>query len=255
MTDNGREIEIEIRNLRKNFGTLRVLEGVNMDIHSDDVVCLIGPSGSGKSTLLRCLNLLEFPSDGTISWRGEPVNYKSMSPYELAHHRTRMGMVFQHFHLFPHMNVLDNVIEGPVQVLGAYRDQACSIGKDLLDRVGLADKHDAWPSQLSGGQKQRVAIARALAMNPQVLLLDEVTSALDVEMISGINDLLAGIAEGGMTMVVVTHDLNFARRIGDRLCFLDGGEIVEEGDPAVLLSEPKSDRLQDFLSAVESLYK
>jgi polar amino acid transport system ATP-binding protein len=175
-----------------------------------------------------------------------------MRPSELSRHRTKMGMVFQHFHLFPHRNVLDNVVEGPVQVLGTPTRKAREQGMALLQQVGLEDKAKAWPAQLSGGQKQRVAIARALAMNPEVLLLDEVTSALDVEMISGINELLTGLAEGGMTMVVVTHDLAFARQVADCICFFDHGRIVESGTPERVLEQPDSTRLRDFLSSFQT---
>jgi ABC-type polar amino acid transport system ATPase subunit len=242
--------EIRVTGLYKSFGDLEVLNDVDFDINRDEVIALIGPSGSGKSTFLRCLNLLEIPDSGEIVWEGKPVKYKEMTPNEMAAHRANMGMVFQHFHLFPHRRALENVMEGPVQVLGTPKEQARREGMELLDLVGLSDKYDAWPSQLSGGQKQRVAIARALAMEPKVLLLDEVTSALDVEMISGINDLLAGIAEKGMTMVIVTHDLMFARRIADGICFMDEGRIIESATPEKILSEPKSERLKEFLSAV-----
>ncbi len=245
-----REVEIRVEGLRKRFGELVVLDGVDFAVHEHEVVALIGPSGSGKSTLLRCLNLLEFPDAGTIRWKNETVDYRSMTPDELSRHRRRMGMVFQHFHLFPHRNALQNVVEGPLYVLGEKGSDALARGRALLDQVGLADKHDAWPSALSGGQKQRVAVARALAMNPEVLLLDEITSALDVEMISGINDLLTGLAEKGMTMVIVTHDLAFARRVADRICFLDGGRIVESGTPEEILDRPQEERVRGFLRAV-----
>lgn len=244
-------VEIETRTLSKSFGELKVLDGVDFSVRRHQVIALVGPSGSGKSTLLRCLNLLETPDGGEILWKGEPVDYRNMRPAQLSRHRRKMGMVFQHFHLFPHRNVLDNVIEGPVQVLGTPLRQARDQGMALLRQVGLEDKVAAWPAQLSGGQKQRVAIARALAMSPEVLLLDEVTSALDVEMISGINELLTGLAAKGMTMVVVTHDLDFARAVADRICFFDAGRIVESGSPAELLDRPASPRLIDFLSAVQ----
>jgi polar amino acid transport system ATP-binding protein len=244
-------VEIETRGLQKNFGELRVLDGVDIQVRRHQVLALIGPSGSGKSTLLRCLNLLELPDSGAILWKGHPVDYRRMRPTELSLHRRRMGMVFQHFHLFPHRRVLENVIEGPLQVLGTPARQAREQGMALLAQVGLEEKAGAWPAQLSGGQKQRVAIARALAMNPEVLLLDEVTSALDVEMISGINELLTGLAASGMTMVVVTHDLGFARRVADRLCFCDAGCIVASGTPEAVLDRPETPRLIDFLSAVQ----
>jgi len=247
-------VEMKITGLSKSFGDLNVLVEVDFEINTDEVVALVGPSGSGKSTFLRCLNLLEIPDSGKILWEDREVNYMEMTPAAMAAHRARMGMVFQHFHLFSHRRALENVIEGPVQVLGTPSEIARQDGMKLLDLVGLSDKYDAWPSQLSGGQKQRVAIARALAMKPKVLLLDEVTSALDVEMISGINDLLAGIAEQGMTMVIVTHDIGFARRISDRICFMDEGRIVESGVPDKILGEPESDRLKEFLSAVRYAY-
>ncbi len=246
-----KSVEIETRNLKKSFGGLTVLHGVDFSVRRDQVQALIGPSGSGKSTFLRCLNLLEFPDSGEILWKGTPVNYLRMRPAELSRHRRKMGMVFQHFHLFPHRTVLENVIEGPVQVLGTPLRRARDEGMALLERVGLVEKASAWPEQLSGGQKQRVAIARALAMNPEVLLLDEVTSALDVEMVSGINELLTELAASGMTMVVVTHDIGFARRVADRICFFDEGRIVESGKSAELLESPESPRLLDFLSSVD----
>ncbi|MDD2336297.1 MAG: amino acid ABC transporter ATP-binding protein [Geobacteraceae bacterium] len=246
-----KSVEIETRNLKKSFGGLAVLHGVDFSVRRDQVQALIGPSGSGKSTFLRCLNLLEFPDSGEILWKGTPVNYLRMRPAELSRHRRKMGMVFQHFHLFPHRTVLENVIEGPVQVLATPLRRARDEGMAILERVGLLEKASAWPEQLSGGQKQRVAIARALAMNPEVLLLDEVTSALDVEMVSGINELLTGLAASGMTMVVVTHDIGFARRVADRICFFDEGRIVESGISADLLERPESPRLLDFLSSVD----
>jgi polar amino acid transport system ATP-binding protein len=244
-------VEIETRGLHKSFGRLKVLDGVDFRVGRHQVQALVGPSGSGKSTFLRCLNLLEYPDGGEILWKGQPVRYGHMRPAELSRHRTRMGMVFQHFHLFPHRNVLDNVIEGPVQVLGRPVRKACEMGMDLLRQVGLEEKAAAWPSRLSGGQKQRVAIARALAMNPEVLLLDEVTSALDVEMISGINELLTDLAASGMTMVVVTHDLAFARQVADGICFFDQGRIVESGPPEAVLDQPRSPRLVDFLRSFQ----
>ncbi len=245
--------EIRVQDLQKQFGDLTVLKGVNFEVNEHEVVALIGPSGSGKSTLLRCLNLLEFPSSGKIFIKEKSVEYAAMTPGELSRHRTRMGMVFQHFHLFPHRNALQNVIEGPVYVRSEKESEATEKGKALLDQVGLREKYEAWPSQLSGGQKQRVAIARALAMYPEVLLLDEITSALDVEMISGINDLLTDLASKGMTMVVVTHDLAFARRVADRIYFLDGGEIIESGAPEQLLDNPKEERVQEFLRTVQGV--
>ena len=242
--------EIEVRGLCKSFGDLRVLTDVDLEVGLHEVVALIGPSGSGKSTLLRCLNLLETPDAGTLRWEGEDVPWRTMRPAELARHRARMGMVFQHFHLFPHKTAVQNVMEGPVAVRGESAAAARPRAVELLERVELGDKIDAWPSQLSGGQKQRVAIARALAMEPRVLLLDEVTSALDVEMIAGINELLADLAQGGMTMVIVTHDLAFAREVASRLHFLSEGSIVESGTPERVLDDPREERTRTFMERV-----
>jgi cystine transport system ATP-binding protein len=244
-----RPVEVEVFGLRKTFNGKTVLDDVDFEVRRHEVVALIGPSGSGKSTLLRCLNLLEMPNGGTIRWEGRPVEYQIMSPAELSRHRTHMGMVFQHFHLFPHRNALDNVLEGPRVVLGQRGPETDAWGRELLDRVGLADREAAWPSELSGGQRQRVAIARALAMRPKVLLLDEITSALDVEMVAGINDLLTDLAREGMTMVVVTHDLAFAREVAHRISFLDEGRIHESGPPEMTLDRPRSERLREFLGA------
>ena len=244
------KVDVIVKGLNKSFGSNHVLRGVDIEIHAGQVLALVGPSGSGKSTFLRCLNLLEMPDSGTIHWNGEDVPYKTMSPLQLSEHRVRMAMVFQHFNLFPHRTAIQNVTEGPVHVLGRSADEAGKQAMELLDRVGLADKADHWPPQLSGGQKQRVAIARALAMDPQVLLLDEVTSALDVEIVAGINGLLAELAKGGMTMVMVTHDLRFARSVGDQLVFMDEGKIVESGTPDALIESPQSPRLNEFLAAV-----
>jgi polar amino acid transport system ATP-binding protein len=241
---------IESRGLHKRFGDLHVLKDVNFRVAPHEVVTLVGPSGSGKSTLLRCLNLLERPSEGELYWKGEQVPYTAMSPGQMTAHRTRMGMVFQHFHLFPHRRVVENVMEGPITVLGENRAAARGRALELLERVGLADKAQAWPGQLSGGQKQRVAIARALAMNPEALLLDEVTSALDVELIAGINELLAELAREGMTMVVVTHDLGFARSVARRVCFMDEGRIVEEGPTEKMIDNPHSPRAREFMAAL-----
>jgi polar amino acid transport system ATP-binding protein len=242
--------EIQVRRLCKSFGPTEVLRGVDFEVSLGEVVSIIGPSGSGKSTLLRCLNLLETPDAGEILWQGELVDYKRMSPAATAHHRTHMGMVFQQFNLFPHLTALGNVEEGPRFVLGLSRREARTRAERLLERVGLGDRGSAWPAELSGGQKQRVAIARALAMEPRVLLLDEVTSALDVEMVAGVNELLAEIAREGTTMVAVTHDLAFARAVSSRLCFMDEGLLVEKGPPDELLERPSSARLQEFLGAV-----
>ncbi len=241
---------IEARGIHKKFGDLHVLKGVDLKIAEHEVVTLIGPSGSGKSTLLRCLNLMETPEEGELIWQGQPVDFRAMTRQQLCAHRARMGMVFQHFHLFPHMRVIENVTEGPISVKGLGAAEAREKAHQLLDRVGLADKALAWPAQLSGGQKQRVAIARALAMEPKALLLDEVTSALDVELIAGINELLADLAREGMTMVVVTHDLNFARSVSKRVCFMDEGRIVERGPTQQVIENPKAARAKEFMAAV-----
>jgi len=241
------EVEIEVRGLSKRFGDLEVLRDVDFEVRRHEVVALIGPSGSGKSTLLRCLNLLETPDRGVMRWEGEEVRWQARRPAALADHRARMGMVFQHFHLFPHRTALRNVMEGPLAVRGERVADARARAVALLERVGLGDKLDAWPGQLSGGQKQRVAIARALAMEPRVLLLDEVTSALDVEMIAGVNDLLADLARGGMTMVIVTHDLAFAREVAGRVHFLSDGAIVESGRPGEILDAPRHERTRAFM--------
>lgn len=246
---NEAAVEIELRGIEKSFGDVEVLRGVDLDVRRHEVVALVGPSGGGKSTLLRCLNLLEIPDAGLMLWKGEPVEYSAMTQADISRHRARMGMVFQHFHLFPHFSVVENVMEGPVQVLGTPKGEARDLAMGLLASVGLAEKADSWPSELSGGQKQRVAIARALAMDPEVLLLDEVTSALDVEIAAGINDLLAGIAEKGMTMVTVTHDLSFARSFASRASFLDGGRVVESGPPSEIFENPRTERLGEFLEA------
>ncbi len=242
-------IEIEVAGLSKSFGQLKVLDKVDLQVEAGSVVSLVGPSGSGKSTLLRCLNLLEHPDQGRLLCRGTEIPYASLTPLELSRYRANLGMVFQHFYLFPHRTVLGNVIEGPVQVLNKSPEEARQRGIALLERVGLGSKLDAWPAQLSGGQKQRVAIARALAMEPDALLLDEVTSALDIELVSGINDLLRELASE-MTMVLVTHDLAFARTVSSQMHFFDGGRILESGPPGQLLDNPTTPRLREFLQAV-----
>ena len=246
------DVLLQASNLHKRFGNLEVLKGVDLKIHQREVVTLIGPSGSGKSTLLRCLNLLEIPNEGELVWNGIELPFRRMTPADICKHRARTGMVFQHFNLFPHRRVIENVMEGPLTVLGMPRSDAQKTAHELLDRVGLADKAKAWPAELSGGQQQRVAIARALAMNPQVLLLDEVTSALDVELIAGINELLADLASEGMTMVVVTHDLSFARRVSHRVCFMDEGRIVERGPKDQVIENPQAERAREFMAALTS---
>lgn len=241
-------VELEVANLRKSFGERLVLKNVELKVHAHEVLALIGPSGSGKSTLLRCLNLLEIPDQADFVWEGEPIPWKTMPESGRNAHRQKMGMVFQHFHLFPHLNVIENILEGPVQVLGEPVKTATERAMQLLKRVGLEDRAHCKPHELSGGQKQRIAIARALNMQPRMLLLDEPTSALDIEMIAGINDLMAELALDGMTMVLVTHDLAFARDVAHRICFLEDGEILEDGPSKEVLTSPRSERFRLFLS-------
>jgi len=235
-------------NIYKSYGSVPVLKGVSLAVSAGEIVSLVGPSGSGKSTLLRCLNLLEVPDQGELLWRGQKVPYLGISPRQLSLHRRRLGMVFQQFNLFPHMTALGNVMEGPVQVLGWSRERAAEVARDLLDRVGLLPYAERWPARLSGGQKQRVAIARALAMQPDALLLDEVTSALDVEASADINALLRELAQA-MTMVVVTHDLAFAQTVSQRVIFLEKGEVIEAGPPEQVLGQPSTERARRFLAA------
>jgi len=230
----------------KSFGANLVLDGVDLAVARGETVAVIGPSGSGKSTLLRCVNRLEEPSGGEVVFEGEPV----LAGPRLRAQRARMGMVFQHFNLFAHMTVLGNVMEAPVQVLGLSRDEAAARARRLLDRVGLADKADSLPARLSGGQKQRVAIARCLAMEPKLLLLDEITSALDPELVGEVLQVIRDLAGQGMTMLIVTHEMGFAREVADRVVFMDGGQIVEQGPPDELLVRPSSPRLRRFLTAV-----
>jgi polar amino acid transport system ATP-binding protein len=241
------EIVLATRGLTKNYGPLAVLRGVDLEIERGEVVCLIGASGSGKTTLLRCLNFLELADAGSIELHGVPIG---RAPKQLPAVRRRMGMVFQHFNLFPHMTVLENVIEGPVHVLGMQREAAVARAQALLDKVQLADKQASHPNQLSGGQKQRVAIARALAMQPEVMLFDEPTSALDPETVGEVLGVMRALAGDGMTMVVVTHEMAFAREVGHRVCFLDNGRIVEQGSPAELFENPRDERTRDFLRRV-----
>ena len=238
---------IKVENLHKYFGELEVLKGVNADIKKGEVVCVIGPSGSGKSTFLRCINLLEMPTKGEIFIDGIPVieNIKNIDSL-----RTRVGMVFQQFNLFPNMSVLDNITLAPVKVLKINKSDAEAKAKELLERVGLAEKADTYPNRLSGGQKQRVAIARALAMNPEVMLFDEPTSALDPEMVGEVLEVMKQLADSGMTMVVVTHEMGFAREVSDRVLFMEEGIIYEEGTPEEIFGSPQKPRTKDFLSKV-----
>lgn len=238
---------IEVTNLHKYFGDNQVLKGITTTIERGEVVAVIGPSGSGKSTFLRCLNLLEIPTDGTVVVDGHDLTKKGANVSKARQH---IGMVFQQFNLFPHMSVLQNLTYAPINVLKISKQEATERAKKLLDRVGLSEKINAYPNQLSGGQKQRVAIARALAMEPNVMLFDEPTSALDPEMVNEVLDVMKGLAQTGMTMVVVTHEMGFAREVADRVLFLDEGILMEEGKPADLLGNPQTDRAKRFLEKV-----
>ena len=238
---------IKVENLHKYFGELEVLKGVNAEIKKSEVVCVIGPSGSGKSTFLRCLNLLEEPTGGQIVFEGVDITSKETKIDQM---RQKIGMVFQQFNLFTNMTVLDNVSAGPVLVKGMKRDEAHKLAQSLLERVGLGDRGGAYPIQLSGGQQQRVAIARALAMQPDVMLFDEPTSALDPEMVHEVLDVIQQLAREGMTMVVVTHEMGFAREVANRVVFIDEGVIMEEAAPAEFFGSPKNPRLKDFLGKV-----
>ena len=237
---------IKIKGLKKSFGDLKVLRGIDLEIAEREVVVIIGPSGSGKSTLLRCINFLEVPTEGTIEVDG----IKMDSEENINAVREEVGMVFQRFNLFPHMTVLDNITLAPMKVRGIERAKAEITAQELLDRVGLGDKASAYPNQLSGGQQQRVAIARALAMKPKVMLFDEPTSALDPEMVGEVLDVMKKLAESGMTMVIVTHEMGFAREVGTRLLFVDGGFIVEQGPPKKIFENPKEERTKLFLSKI-----
>jgi polar amino acid transport system ATP-binding protein len=243
--------------VRKRFGRLEVLKGVSLTVRPGEVLCIIGPSGSGKSTFLRCVNHLEQIEAGRLWVDGELVGYRQdgdklyeLREREVARKRSEIGMVFQHFNLFGHMTALQNVCEAPVQVKRVGRREAAARGKELLERVGLADKVDAYPAQLSGGQQQRVAIARALAMQPKLMLFDEPTSALDPELVGDVLAVMRGLADDGMTMLVVTHEMGFAREVADTVVFMDEGMIVEAGTPAQVLGSPRETRTRDFLSKV-----
>ncbi|PPJ26091.1 ectoine/hydroxyectoine ABC transporter ATP-binding protein EhuA [Nocardia nova] len=241
----------------KNFGALQVLQGVSLEVARGQVMCLIGPSGSGKSTFLRCINHLERVNAGRLYVDGDLVGYRErggklyeLRPRESARQRRDVGMVFQHFNLFPHRTALANVIEAPIHVKKMSRAKAVARARELLDRVGLADKADTYPAQLSGGQQQRVAIARALAMDPKLMLFDEPTSALDPELVGEVLTVMRELAHSGMTMVVVTHEMGFAREVADQLVFMDGGVVVEAGDPREVLANPQHERTQAFLSRI-----
>ncbi len=241
------ESKIVVRNLKKNFGRLEVLKDINLEIGEGEVVCLIGPSGSGKSTFLRCLNRLEDITGGLVMVDGHAMSDKKINLNKI---RENIGMVFQHFNLFPHLTVMENITIAPVELKKMTKAEAREKAMELLDKVGLADKADAYPAQLSGGQKQRVAIARALAMNPDIMLFDEPTSALDPEMVGEVLEVMKQLAADGMTMVVVTHEMGFAREVADRVIFMDGGYIVEEGTPEEVFGHPKEERTISFLNKV-----
>jgi glutamine transport system ATP-binding protein len=238
---------ISVKDLHKYFGDLEVLRGIDAEIKESEVVCVIGPSGSGKSTFLRCLNLLEEITSGSVVIDGEDLTDPATNINEL---RTKVGMVFQHFNLFPHKTVLENITLAPMKVKGLSEDEAKEIALPLLDKVGLSDKANDYPNSLSGGQKQRVAIARALAMNPKVMLFDEPTSALDPELVGDVLQVMKDLAQEGMTMVVVTHEMGFAREVGDRVIFMDEGIIQEEGSPEQIFDHPENPRTQSFLSKI-----
>lgn len=245
MTTN--DVIIRTEGLEKHFGDVRALDGVDMQIKKGEVVVVIGPSGSGKSTFLRCLNLLEMPTAGKVFFEGVDItNPKN----DINLHRQKMGMVFQHFNLFHHKNVLDNMTLAPIKLLKMSKEDAEKRARTLLERVGLAQKADSFPSKLSGGQKQRIAIVRALAMNPDVMLFDEPTSSLDPETVGEVLDVMKDLAKGGMTMVVVTHEMGFAREVGTRVIFMDEGKFIEEAPPKEFFNNPKHERLRDFLSKV-----
>lgn len=246
MTDN---VLIKVEDLKKHYngGDVRALDGINCEIKKGEVVVIVGPSGSGKSTLLRSLNLLEIPTSGRIFFEGVDITEKKVN---INQHRQKMGMVFQHFNLFSNMTVLKNMTKAPMTLLKMSKEEAEKKALELLDRVGLKDRAEAYPSQLSGGQKQRVAIVRALCMNPDVLLFDEPTSALDPEMVGEVLDVMKSLAHEGMTMVVVTHEMGFAREVGTRVIFMDEGRIIEENTPNEFFENPQNPRLKDFLSKV-----
>ncbi|MCW8088355.1 amino acid ABC transporter ATP-binding protein [Roseococcus sp. MDT2-1-1] len=248
---------VAVRHLSKSFGAVRALTDVSLDVAKGEVVCLLGPSGSGKSTLLRCVNHLEKPDAGAVWLNGELIGYRrdgdrllELPDGEVARQRQRFGMVFQRFNLWPHKTALQNVMEGPLRVLRRPAREARARAEALLARVGLADKADAWPAQLSGGQQQRVGIARALAMEPEVMLFDEPTSALDPELVGEVLAVMRDLARSGITMMVVTHEVGFAREVADRVVFMDAGTVVEEGPAAQVLGQPRQARTQAFLAAV-----
>ena len=247
MTTNNGEVLIKVENLHKVFGKLHALNGVSEEIRKGEVVVVVGPSGSGKSTFLRSLNLLEVPSEGHVYFEGVDITDKHV---DIDKHRQKMGMVFQHFNLFPHKTIMQNITLAPIKLLGKSKEEAEKQAMELLEMVGLEAKANSYPSQLSGGQKQRIAIVRSLAMNPDVMLFDEPTSALDPEMVGEVLELMKQLAIEGMTMVVVTHEMGFAREVASRVIFMDEGQIKEQADPEEFFGHPKDPRLQEFLSKV-----
>lgn len=238
---------LTLKNIHKRFGALQVLKGISAEIKEGEVIAIIGPSGSGKSTLLRTINMMEIPDEGTIQYKGKKI---STNPSDLRVLRQKIGMVFQHFHLFPHMTVMRNITYAPEKVLGQTIDIAEDHALKLLRQVGVADKKDVYPAQLSGGQKQRVAIARALAMNPEVILFDEPTSALDPEMVKEVLDVIKNLSKTGITMVIVTHEMNFAKEIADQIWFFDEGHLIEQEKPSLFFKKPTTKRAQEFLAKV-----
>lgn len=251
------EVMVDARNVRKSYGSNQVLNGISLTVEQGDVLCIIGPSGSGKSTFLRCLNHLESINGGRIYVNGELMGYRQvgnvlyeMKSKDIAKARQGIGMVFQRFNLFPHLTALQNIIEAPIGVAGMNPEEAKALGMELLEQVGLSDKGDHYPSQLSGGQQQRVAIARALAMKPKLMLFDEPTSALDPELVGDVLDVMKNLAKAGMTMIVVTHEMGFAKEVADRVVFIDKGQIVEQGTPKQVLDNPQEARTKAFLNKV-----
>ena len=250
-------VMVKAEGVRKHFGRLEVLRGIDLQVSTGEVMCIIGPSGSGKSTFLRCINHLEKIDGGRLTVDGHLVGHREhggrlheLKDREVCRRRAEIGMVFQHFHLFPHITALENVAVGPVRVKGHAKDRASSRARELLGQVGLADKADFYPKQLSGGQQQRVAIARALSMDPKLMLFDEPTSALDPELVGDVLEVMRNLAGQGMTMVVVTHEMGFAREVGDQLVFMDDGQVVESGRPRAVLSDPAEERTKQFLSRI-----
>jgi len=238
---------LELKNIHKSFGKIEVLKGINLNVKKGEKIAIIGPSGSGKSTLLRCINLLEEPTVGTIYFKGKEIKYTEK---DIINYTKKIGMVFQHFNLFPHLTAKENITLAPIKVLKKSQEESEKKAKQLLKKVGLLDKENEYPNNLSGGQKQRLSMARSLAMNPDIILFDEVTSALDPEMVGEVLELIEELAQTGMTMILVTHEMGFAKKFADRVIFMDNGKIVEEGHAKKIFNNPKSKRLKDFLNKV-----